>query len=72
MQYLTPKRIALVLLLVPTVAVMLANLSPVDLQLIFWTPRIPLIYIILGSELVGFAGGWLTALIGRRKSIAED
>lgn len=73
MHYITPRRILLVLIVVPTVVIMLQNLAPASFQMLFWNWEIPLIYIIVGAVAVGFGCGWLSCVLVRRGAArAED
>ena len=71
MRFMSPRRLALAAIFVPTVVVMLQNLARTPMQLFFWEFKIPLIYIIVVSVGIGFVGGWLTAVIARRKNEDE-
>ncbi len=63
MKFLTPRRVAVAVLLMFPIVVALQNLDQVYVEFLVWHWNIPLIYIILGGAIFGFAAGWLGHII---------
>jgi len=62
------KIIALAILVIAVIAFLLRNTQPIEVDLLFVTPQLPRVLVLIVMLLIGFAGGLITAsAAGRRR-----
>jgi uncharacterized integral membrane protein len=65
-----PSQIALIALIALCLIVLIQNLQTASLRFLFWSISLPQLLLSMLTMLVGFAAGYITATLTRRKKAA--
>ena len=61
-----PKRIAILIALVVFGIILLQNMQPVEVEMLFWLREMPVLVLMVGTVFLGCIVGWFTHMYYRR------